>query len=115
MGEPPVESVCLALAAGDPDRFLTALLPVVRPLISWPGFLLWLAWLAWVSSSAAPLARPHPRSDCAGNHAAFIDGPLAVSLIKLLHGWDMVSTKAFGGEVHELGVMLLVFTPVPYL
>ena len=41
---------------------------------------------------------------------------LLFPVLKIAHelGHGLV-TKAFGGEVHELGVMIMVFTPVPYV
>lgn len=101
----------------DPDRFLTALLPVVRPLISWPGFLLWLGlvglglvlgglhWPDLTHDLIAQVTTPHSLM------VLWLLFPLIKLLHELGHGF---MTKAFGGEVHELGVMLLVFTPVPY-
>lgn len=38
--------------------------------------------------------------------------PLVKALHELAHGW---AVKRWGGEVHEMGVMLLVFLPVPYV
>ena len=38
--------------------------------------------------------------------------PLVKGLHELGHGF---ATRHWGGEVHEMGVMLLVFTPVPYV
>ena len=38
--------------------------------------------------------------------------PVVKALHELGHAY---ATKKFGGEVHEIGVMLLVLTPVPYV
>ena len=101
----------------DPDRFLTALLPLVRPLIGWTGFCLWLClvglglvlgWLHWPGLThdlIAQVTTPHSLM------VLWLLFPFIKLLHELGHGF---MTKAFGGEVHELGVMLLVFTPVPY-
>src|SRR5262249_62290953 len=41
---------------------------------------------------------------------------LLFPVIKALHELGHAfATKTFGGEVHDMGVMLLVFTPVPYV
>src|SRR6185436_1259918 len=41
---------------------------------------------------------------------------LCFPLVKICHELGHAyATKVFGGEVHDLGVMLLVFTPVPYV
>ncbi|MBA5869149.1 MAG: HlyD family efflux transporter periplasmic adaptor subunit [Nitrospira sp. CR2.1] len=101
----------------DPDRFLTALLPVVRPLVSSPGLTLWLClasaglalgglhWPDLTHDLLAQLTTPHSLL------VLWLLFPLVKLVHELGHGF---MTKAFGGEVHELGVMLLVFTPVPY-
>lgn len=101
----------------DPDRFLTALLPVIRPLVSWLGFVLWFC-LAGLGLVLGGLHWPDLTHDLLGQlttpHSLVVLW-LLFPLIKLFHelGHGFM-TKAFGGEVHELGVMLLVFTPVPY-
>ena len=101
----------------DPDRFLSALMLVVRPFFGWSGLLLWLClaglgvalgglyWSELTHDVFAQLSTPY----------SFVALWLLFPVIKLLHevGHGLM-TKAFGGEVHELGVMLLVLTPVPY-
>jgi putative peptide zinc metalloprotease protein len=102
----------------DPDRFVTRLLPVVRPLIGWPGALLWLV----VVAPALVLAVVH-RADLTADVLDRLLAPknllllwLLFPLIKVVHEFGHAFvTKAFGGEVHDMGVMLLVVTPVPYV
>jgi len=102
----------------DPDRFLTRFLPLVRPFLGPVAAVTWLV----VVSIALVIGVTH-WTDVSQD---FLDQAMAPQnlfllwllfpVIKLLHelGHAFV-TKAFGGEVHELGVMLLVFTPVPYV
>ena len=41
---------------------------------------------------------------------------LVFPVVKTLHEFGHAfATKAYGGEVHEMGVMLLVLTPFPYV
>ncbi len=41
---------------------------------------------------------------------------LVFPVLKLFHEFGHAyATKAFGGEVHEMGVMMIVFTPIPYV
>ena len=41
---------------------------------------------------------------------------LLFPVIKFCHEFGHAfATKVFGGEVHDMGIMLLVFTPVPYV
>lgn len=102
---------------GDPDRLLGALLPLVRPLIGRLGFLLWLSvavaglafgafsWPALTRDVVGQLTSPHSLL------ALWLLFPVIKLLHELGHG---LMTKAFGGEVHDIGVMFLVFMPVPY-
>lgn len=102
---------------GDPDRLLGALLPLARPLVGWVGFLLWLSvtvaglvfgalyWPALTHDVIGQLTSPHSLL------ALWLLFPVIKLVHELGHG---LMTKAFGGEVHEIGVMFLVFTPVPY-
>jgi putative peptide zinc metalloprotease protein len=102
----------------DPDRFVTR----------------HLRWVAWCYSAAlqplillamlagAPLLAWH--FDDFSQHAAahLTQGRtlillwLAYPLVKLLHEMaHAFAVKAYGGEVHEMGITLLLLTPVPYV
>ena len=102
----------------DPERLLVRLAPLARPLIGWAGVLLWLA----VVGPAVALLAMH-WTDLTRNVADRILAPqnlvllwLLFPVVKALHELGhAVVTKAYGGEVHDMGVMLLVFTPVPYV
>jgi len=102
----------------DPERFLRLLLPAVRPLIGWGGAVLWLA----VVAPALVLAAVH-WADLTSDVLDRVLAPhnllflwLLYPAIKALHEFGHAfATKALGGEVHDMGVMLLVFTPVPYV
>ena len=102
----------------DPERFLNATQRFVTPLFSAWGL---LAWLALVLGGVA-LGAVHWRA-LGANFAdqAFTGQNLALlalvyPLIKALHELGHAyAVKRWGGEVHELGVMLMVFYPVPYV
>jgi putative peptide zinc metalloprotease protein len=102
----------------DPDRFLERWLHVYRPLFGWGGALLWLAvvgaaliltaghWRELTEDITDRVLAPH-------NLLVLI---LTFPLVKLLHEMGHAcATRAWGGEVHEMGVMFLVFMPVPYV
>lgn len=102
----------------DPDRFLNATMPLVRPLFSWFGALLFLI----VVGAAVVLATVH-WSALTANVAdrvlateslllLLVTYPFVKALHELGHGY---AAKMRGGEVHEIGVMFLVFIPVPYV
>ena len=102
---------------GDPDRFLTALSPLVQPFAGWAGLLLWfilvgsglvlgaLHWPDLTHDAVGQLTSPHSLL------VLWFLFPVIKLLHELGHGF---MTKALGGEVHEIGVMFLVLTPVPY-
>ncbi len=101
----------------DPDRFLRRALPLVRWLISPLGVLLWLG----VVGAAVKVAIDH-----AGELRAQSEGVLAPSnlpllylgliLIKTLHEFGHAfACRRFGGEVHQMGIALAYFSPVPFV
>ena len=102
----------------DPNEFLTRTLPFVQPLIGRLGGLLWLA----VVLPALLLAAKY-WPELTGNVGDRVLPPENLLLIaaiypviKLLHELGHgYATRAHGGEVHELGVMLLVLLPMPYV
>lgn len=108
----------LKLPLLDPSRLLDALEPWLRPLWNRWGALAWLALVL----PAALLALGH-REALADDVADRLLAPanllllaLLFPLIKVLHELGHgIAARMRGGEVHEVGVMLLVFMPVPYV
>jgi putative peptide zinc metalloprotease protein len=102
----------------DPERFLRLLLPIVRPFFGVMGAVLWLA----VVIPGVVLAATY-WSDLTMNILDRMLEPqnliflwLLFPIIKAVHEFGHAfATKAFGGEVHDMGVMILVLTPVPYV
>jgi putative peptide zinc metalloprotease protein len=102
----------------DPDLFLSTTMWMLRPLFGWWGLAAWLM----VVLPALFLAGQHwaeltgnlsDRLLSGSNLAAML---LVFPLVKLLHELGHgYAVKARGGEVHEAGVMLLVFAPAPYV
>ena len=102
----------------DPERFLKRTMPWLRPLFSWVGALLWIG----VVTSAVVLAGRH-WDELTGNFADRVFAadnlllmalvyPLVKAIHELGHGY---AAKAFGREVREMGIMMLVMFPVPYV
>jgi len=102
----------------DPDRFLSRTLRFVRPLFSMFGAIAWLV----VVAVAGLLAARH----WAGLTENMMDQVLAAQnlfvmwlvypFVKAAHELGHAyAVKRWGGEVHEMGVMLLVLMPVPYV
>jgi putative peptide zinc metalloprotease protein len=102
----------------DPEPLLRATIDWVRPLFGWVGLLLWLA----VVTAGGVLAVMH-WTDLTENIVDRVLSPenllvlwLAYPLVKAIHELGHAyAVKAWGGEVHEMGIMLLVFMPVPYV
>lgn len=102
----------------DPDRLLDRLMPWVRPLLGWQSAALWLAAVGW----ALVLVAMHWQelSGDVVDRVFSVENLLLIwfvfPLIKGLHELGhAIATKADGGEVHEMGVMLLVLMPIPYV
>ncbi len=101
----------------DPDRFLKRFVPLARHAFSWAGFAAW----AIVILLAAKTAIDHHDQLFARGQEVLAPGNLALLfgaffLTKLLHEFGHAfACRVFGGEVHQMGVMLLVFSPVPYM
>jgi len=110
--------LALRIPLFDPERLLAWMNPLSRLLFGKVGALLWLATIAW----AAVLAGSHwdeLAKDLSGQLFAaenLIVMALVFPVAKLVHEFGHgMAVKARGGEVHEMGVMLLVLMPVPYV
>ncbi len=102
----------------DPDRFLDASLPLVRWCFS-PVML--YAWLLVVGLAAVLAAIHWPAlAQTARLEMLSPDNLLLLllvyPLVKLVHEFGHAyAAKLEGGEVHELGIIFMVFVPVPYV
>jgi len=101
----------------DPSRFLTAALPLVRPLLSPVGLAVWfVAMLLGVKAVVdhAPEFIGQTQGVLAPGNLPLLY--LAIVLVKTLHEFGHAFIcRRFGGEVHDMGIMLLIFTPLPYV
>ena len=102
----------------DPDRFLRLSFHLVRPLFSAVGLLLWIAVTIWAIITAAShwdalTENIVDRVMSAENLLLIlICYPVIKGIHELGHGYAI---KRWDGEVHEMGIMFLVFMPVPYV
>jgi putative peptide zinc metalloprotease protein len=102
----------------DADRFLTRFQRVARPFFGWPGFMVWLI----VVGAAVFLAGVH-WAELTENITDRILNPgnlvvmwLVFPVLKAFHEFGHgFAVKLKGGEVHDMGIMFLVLTPVPYV
>ena len=110
--------LALRLPLFDPDRFLEATLPLARPLFTVTGFVLWLALVVTgivlaVLNWGALTGNLADRVLAADNLLLMV---LAYPLVKAVHELGHAyAAKVWGGEVHEIGMMILVLMPVPYV
>jgi putative peptide zinc metalloprotease protein len=102
----------------DPDALLRRLAPLIAPLFGWFGAVLWVGIVGW----ALVLIAMHwtEASSNVVDRVFSVENLLLMWIvfpaIKLLHEFGhAVAAKAGGGEVHEMGVMLLVLMPIPYV
>ncbi|MCU0793041.1 MAG: hypothetical protein MUE42_09380 [Opitutaceae bacterium] len=101
----------------DPDRFLNR----TWPALSWLGTR--GAAAAWGVLVLAALGVVFGNWDRALDQSQSVLAPgnllllyAAFTVAKLIHEFGHAyAVKAFGGQVHTMGIMLLVFTPVPYV
>jgi putative peptide zinc metalloprotease protein len=102
----------------DPDRLLTRFQGWGRILLSWPAFVIWV-----VTIGAALFQAAIHWHELTQDIADRILAPqnlfllwLVFPFLKIFHELGhAVAIKRRGGEVHEIGIMLLVFTPIPYV
>lgn len=101
----------------DPDDLLNKLKPYAKMLFSTAGVLVWFAVVGLAVKTAI---------DNAGALMDQSQGVLAPSnlfllyvglvFIKALHEFGHgMACKVYGGEVHTMGIMLMIFTPIPYV
>jgi putative peptide zinc metalloprotease protein len=103
----------------DPSAIIEWLLPVVRPLLSVWGLAAWALLLLVAGTQVAmnwEAFRPNPeRIDqllAPANVVAIMGIFMVVKAIhEFAHG---LTCRSFGGQVHEMGFILMVLVPVPY-
>lgn len=102
----------------DPERFVSATFPLVRPLFGWFGAVLFLGVVVAAMVLAGqhwPALTENITDRVLAAESIFlliITYPFVKSLHELGHAY---AVKRWGGEVHEMGIMFLVLMPVPYV
>lgn len=101
----------------DPDNFLKSIMPIAKLCFSWFGALVWFG----VVFFALKLAVDRFGDLKTQGQGILATGNLfwlyvALVLIKTLHEFGHATAcRRFGGEVHTMGIMFLLFTPIPYM
>ena len=101
----------------DPDRFLVRAMPLAKKLISPFGAILWLL----VVGAGLKVAVDHfdglrvqSEGILAPNNLFLLYVGLVI--VKAIHEFGHAFfCRRYGGEVHVMGVMLMIFTPMPYV
>ena len=101
----------------DPDAFLVKMMPVARLFLSPAGVVLWLIvtgfGLKIVADHFAEI-RQQTQGILAPSNLALLYAGMV--LIKTMHEFGHAFfCRRFGGEVHVMGVMFMIFTPIPYV
>jgi len=100
----------------DPEKFLNFTTGIIRPFFSIYGILLWItvicaalvmAGVHWPELTENVIDRVLSAENLMLMWIAF---PIVKALHELGHAY---AVKVWGGEVHEIGIMLLVLMPVP--
>ncbi len=102
----------------DPEKFLVRFRSLASPFFGWFGGILWLA----VVGTGVFFAGLH-WSELTENITDRVLAPqnlvllwLTFPFLKAFHEFGHAfAVKVFGGEVHEMGIMFLVLTPIPYV
>lgn len=113
-----MQPLAMRFPLADPDGWLVRLQPFFSRVYTRNGFLLWcllcgIAAMAAVSHWSALSEHWSSRALDPQNIVLLL---LLYPVIKALHelGHGM-AVKLWGGEVHEIGIMLLLFMPIPYV
>ena len=108
----------MSFSLWDPNSFLDKSIFLVRSLFTRTGFVVWCLFIV----AALLLFGAHWRELSSNVTERVLSGEslfllaLIYPVARLLHELGHAYTvKHFGGEVHEMGVMLIVFMPLPYV
>jgi len=108
----------IRLPLWDPDEFLERWLFLILPFAGWLGKIIWMTAIIiavvltasnWPDLSKGVADRIMAPSNLL---LLFFIYPLVKFFHEMGHAF---STKIWGGEVHEMGIMMLVFMPIPYV
>lgn len=100
----------------DPDAFLDRIKPVSDRVFSRAGLAVWLLALGWGAMSLAGSAEALWAQSQRVLEPTNLPWLLLVAVVlKVAHEFGhMCLTKKFGGGVHTAGILLMLFTPLPY-
>ena len=100
----------------DPDRFFNKTLPIIRFIFGPVGLFLYatllvLGVITFFNNKEVLFSASQGVLELDNLFLLYVGFAVAKSIHELGHG---ALCKYFGGEVHIIGVMLILFTPIPY-
>jgi putative peptide zinc metalloprotease protein len=110
--------LALRIPLVDPERFLVSTLKFVRPMLGVPALIIWslLIVYALFQAGAHWEQLTNNWTDRVFSFENFMVLGLVYPIVKLIHELGHAyMVKRFGGEVHEIGLMFLIFVPIPYV
>lgn len=105
----------------DCDRFVCRWLPLVKLAFSRIGAIVWFVVVLTAIAMVVPQwtrlkAQAIEAMNISEHPQTFLWGLLVFWIIKFFHECGHAfGCRRFGGEVHEMGIMFLVFVPTPYV
>ncbi len=116
--QPFLSPMAVKIPIFDPERFLNIFGPLARPMFTWAGFFIWLV-IVFCGIVLAAKHWPELTRDITDRVLApksLLLLGLVFPVVKAMHEMGHAfALKTWGGEVHEMGVMLLVLFPIPYI
>lgn len=107
----------IRLPVFDPADFVNRITPLIRLIFSPVGALVWLAVVVFGSKLAIDNAgdlREQSQGIIATSNLFLLY--IGVVVVKVCHEFGHAfAVRRFGGEVHTMGVMFLIFSPLPYM
>ncbi len=102
----------------DPDRFIDKWQFLTAPAFTLAAFFIW--FVVVITAIVAAIVNGTDLANSISDQLLTTNTLLMVwgtyPLVKLLHEFaHACAIKKWGGEVHEIGVMLIAFTPIPYV
>jgi putative peptide zinc metalloprotease protein len=114
---PWVNPLAFSIPMLDPSRVLDRVEPVLRPLMRPVTLVVWAAVVILAAIAAGtnwPALQSHAATYMLTGYyliLAWVCYPVIKALHELAHA---IAVRRWGGEVHEMGVTLMFFMPMPY-
>jgi putative peptide zinc metalloprotease protein len=101
----------------DPEEFLRVINPLTKAIFSLQGFIVWLFVIMYGVKTVidnSNMVISQAQGVLSPNNLIFLY--ISLFMLKILHEFGhAMMCKKFGGPVHTIGIMFLIFTPLPYM